>query len=122
MQAEMLREKKIISPWLFPAEDGGQCKPNHLLEKWNTYKKQHGLSSTIHEMRHTFISLHKSEMPLDLLKMITGHTPSTDTLGIYGHELEGDLDRAAAISDRVFGDILGNVLKPKVPTGSKKKK
>ena len=29
-----------------------------------------------------------------------------DTLGIYGHEVAGELDRAAAEVEEIFGDIL----------------
>ena len=41
-----------------------------------------------------------------LIKMIVGHTASTDTFGIYGHEVDGELQRAANIMDDIFIKLL----------------
>ncbi len=105
-QLAMLKRARSMSPWLFPAEDRKQCNPRHIYAKWLTYRKQHGIASNIHELRHTYTSVLKSDMPLELLKMTLGHSVSTDTIGIYGHEFHDDLKRAADISDAVFERIL----------------
>ncbi len=52
------------------------------------------------------ISLTKSDLPKPLLKMIVGHSETMDTLGTYGHEVEGELQRAANILDDVFNQLL----------------
>lgn len=105
-QAENLKENGIISPYLFPAIDGQKMSPDHLGKTWKAYKTQHGIKSTLHELRHTLISVSKADMPEELLKLVVGHTAKTDTFGIYGHEFEGDLERAANIFDSIFDRLL----------------
>ena len=58
-------------------------------------------------MRHTLISLAKADVPEQLLKMVVGHSDSMDTFGVYGHEVDGELKRAAALLDGVFDRVLG---------------
>ena len=101
-----LKENSIISPYLFPALDGQQMSPDHLGKTWRAYKTQHGIKSTLHELRHTLISVSKADMPEELLKLVVGHTANTDTFGIYGHAVEGDLERAANIFDSIFDKLL----------------
>ena len=103
----MLRRAGIISPWLFPDPEGECTDPKLLYERWDRYRKQHGISATLHELRHTFVSANKADMPLELLKGIVGHSASMDTIGIYGHEIDGEKLRAAGIVDDVFGRLLG---------------
>jgi integrase len=102
-QERMLKLKGIISPWVFPDEYGNRLDPRHLYRKWNTYKKQHGLSSNLHEMRHTMISVTKADLPESLLNRVVGHSK---TIGTYRHDVDGELNRAANIIDNVFDKIL----------------
>jgi len=83
--------------------------PNKILWRWRTYREQYGLESNIHEMRHTMISAVENDMPEPLLKRVVGHGKTMDTHGIYGHEVDGDLDRAAEICEEVFAKWLGPV-------------
>ncbi len=105
-QQQMLKASGIISPYIFPDEHGEKLEPGHLYEKWSTFRKQNNISCSLHEMRHTLISVTKSDMPKELLKLLVGHTSNTDTFGIYGHEVEGDLLRTANILDDVFNRLL----------------
>lgn len=57
-------------------------------------------------MRHTFVSLNK-DMPDALKKLILGHSEDMDTDGTYGHEMEGDMDRAARMMDKALAKIIG---------------
>ena len=74
--------------------------------KWATYSKQHGIKCSLHEMRHTFISVAKADVPEQLLKQAVGHTKNMDTFGVYGHEVEGEMTRVANIMDNVFDVLL----------------
>lgn len=47
------------------------------------------------------------DMPEALKKLILGHSENMDMEGTYGHEMEGDLDRAAAMMDEALMKILG---------------
>lgn len=105
-QRKMLKELGIISPWVFPDECGDMLKPHHLYKKWAYYSKQHGINCSLHEMRHTMISVAKADVPEQLLKQAVGHSNSMDTFGVYGHRLEGEAARVADILDNVFNAIL----------------
>lgn len=98
----MLEEKGIVSEWIFPDMYGDQPNSNAVYKQWYTYRNQHGIEASIHELRHTFISIQKADMPLTLLKSVVGHSDSMDTIGVYGHEVEGDQERAADIIDNAF--------------------
>jgi integrase len=105
-QADMLKRYSIVSPWLFPNQEGDSTDSNSLYKHWYTYRKQHGIESSIHELRHTMVSILKSDMPEALMKMMVGHSESMDTDGIYGHEFSGDLERTAKIVDNVYDRLL----------------
>lgn len=78
---------------------------NAMYKQWQHYRDQHGIKSTLHELRHTTVSLVKTELPEDLLKQMIGHSDSMDT-GRYKHEVEGDLEKTAKIVEGVFSKIL----------------
>ncbi|MBQ8216466.1 MAG: tyrosine-type recombinase/integrase [Oscillospiraceae bacterium] len=106
-QEAMLKARGIISPWLFPAPDGGRLSPTSLYSTWRKgYGKHHGMDVSLHELRHTFVTIAKLEMPEALLKDVVGHGASMDTFGVYGHEIDGDKQRAADIIDNIFNRIL----------------
>ena len=105
-QKEYLKAEGIESDWIFPDQYGDMPDPNTIHHRWMTYAKQHGISSNIHELRHTFISMNKSDMPIELLKMVAGHSKSMDTIGIYGHAVDGDQERAAQIMDYTFVSLM----------------
>ena len=60
---------------------------------------------TPYEMRHTFVSVNK-EMPEGLKKLVVGHSRDMDTEGTYGHEMAGDLEKAAEYIDAAFRQLL----------------
>lgn len=107
-QQQMLRDNYLISPWLFPDEHGNITDTNHLQRLWNSYRKQHKISCTLHELRHTFISAVKSDMPVALLKQQVGHAANTDSIGIYGHMMDGDIEATAVVIENVINRLLGN--------------
>ena len=104
-QKELLKRFGIISPWVFPARDGGMVQPNNVYRQWRTYCGQHGINSSIHELRHTMISIVKSDIPETLLKQVVGHSKSMDT-GLYQHVVDGDAERTSTLIDNVFDRIL----------------
>lgn len=105
-QASMLKREGIISPWLFPDEHGERLDSNHFYKAWASYRKAHGITVSLHELRHTYISIMKYDMPEEMLKEMVGHTKSMDTYGVYGHTVEGDREAAASIMDDVFSRLL----------------
>lgn len=105
-QNKMLKERCIVSCWLFPDEDGGPMDTNKLYDRWRTYASQHGINTSLHELRHTFISVVKADLPEQLLKPMVGHSVNMDSYAVYGHEVDGDRKRTAEIVDNVFRNII----------------
>lgn len=106
-QRAMLDEAGVgESEWVFPDRYGERANPNHIYDQWRTWCTQNGLKLSLHEIRHTFVSMNKADLPAELLKATVGHSSSMDTFGVYGHQVEGDLHRAAAIIDDVFKRVL----------------
>lgn len=105
-QADMLKSRGIISPWVFPDETGQRIDPNHLYYKWLSYRRQHEIDCNLHEMRHTLISIAKADVPEQLLKRVVGHSKTMDTFGIYGHDVDGEIQRVASILDDTFNRLL----------------
>ena len=106
-QEAMLRDLGIRSKYLFPMEDGSASSPNHLWNHWRTYRAQHGIDCSIHELRHTFVSMMTTTLPASMLKAVVGHSESMDTDGVYSHEVDGDKKKAAAMIDSVLSKHLG---------------
>lgn len=105
-QRKMLRKAGIVSPWVFPGPDGERIHPDRIDREWMLYRKQNGITSSIHELRHTMISVVSPEVPDALLKPIVGHSEAMDT-DIYRHVVDGQAARAAELIDDVFSRILG---------------
>lgn len=75
-QRKMLQRKGLVSPWVFCDQYGERPSPNCVYDQWDTYRKHHGIRSNLHELRHTFISVNKSDLPLELMKSVVGHSQS----------------------------------------------
>lgn len=105
-QNEMLKGKGIVSPYLFPSADGSRTDPAKLGKEWIKARKAMGITASMYEMRHTYISIVKSDMPDPLLRATVGHSTHMDTYKVYGHELEGDMQRAAEMAGAAFDRVL----------------
>ena len=106
LQKDWLAGCGIESEYIFPSPSGDVMDTKALYKHWLKYREEYGIKSTLHELRHTMISLVKADMPEQLLKPIVGHGVNMDTFGVYGHEVEGDLERASEILDNVFENIV----------------
>jgi integrase len=105
-QITMLRQHGVISPYLFPDQNGNATKQSVAYRQWIRYREHNGISDiTPYELRHTFFSVNK-EVPKELVKMVGGHSDEFDTFGTYGHRLEGELTRAAELINDAYVDIL----------------
>lgn len=60
---------------------------------------------TPYEMRHTFVSVAK-RLPEAQVKMLVGHSQNMDTFGVYGHEVDGELQQTAEQLGQIFSDLL----------------
>lgn len=105
-QRALLRRAGIISPYLFPNADGERIIEHSLYHAWERYCRANGIPHvSLYELRHTYISVNK-EMPEGLKKMVVGHSRDMDTEGVYGHQMAGDLERAAQYSEAAFAALI----------------
>ena len=106
-QEAALRERGIVSPFVFPDVDGGPMTQKKYYTHWKRYCEHHGITEGTkpYELRHTYCSVN-DEMPDGLKKMTMGHSKSMDTDGVYGHRKRGDMERAAAFSDEAMAPYL----------------
>ncbi len=74
--------------------------------RWKKYCDYNNINYVSpYELRHTFISIAKN-LPQGDLKTLIGHSDSMDTLGVYGHEVDGELINIANSLDTIFDNIL----------------
>lgn len=98
----IIRNKPLSTPWVFCSKSGGPLSQSTLRNAWIRTAADRQLPGSVYTLRHTFISMMKNEMPLTMLQQIVGHSPKIDTVGIYGHVVDGELKKAASIVDISF--------------------
>ena len=104
-QKAMLRACSIISPWVFPGEDGTPTTEQMVYRYWRRWCDHNGVENTsLYELRHTFVSIN-ADVPDALLKQMVGHSATMDTRGVYGHEVDGQNQQAAAMVEAAFDRI-----------------
>ncbi|WP_329385661.1 site-specific integrase [Anaerofustis butyriciformans] len=108
---DILKEQKqqfnINSDYIFCNQYGERTNPKLLSSRFKQYALYNKLSRhTLHELRHTFISLNKDNLSISILKDFVGHSPNMKTLDIYGHAIDNEtLEASKSINSR-FYDIL----------------
>ena len=105
-QQGFLRAASIKSAYIFPDEQGDPANPRVLYDRWKFYRREHGLNCSPYELRHTAASMAQAEVPEALLKRVFGHSKSMDTYGVYGHEVDGELDLVAQKLEAAYDRIL----------------
>lgn len=111
-QLAMLKEAGVVSPFLFPGRDGEHLVYETYRAHWERYRDYHGLSPrTLYEMRHTFFALSKS-LPLELVKLMAGHSKSFASFDVYGGELEDESQQLSEMIDQTVRCILDDTPPP----------
>ena len=109
-QRALLRDRGIFSQYIFPSESGEPSVEQNIYRAWNRYCEFHGINKiSLYELRHTNFSVNK-EMPAAYKKMLFGHSEAFDGDFVYSHEMDGDLENAAAMNEKAFLGII-NMLK-----------
>ncbi len=105
-QEKLLRENNIDSDYIFPNEYGDFIPYQTYYKHWKRYRDYHNLSkASPYELRHTFVSVVKT-LPEGLLKQVVGHSESMDTYGVYSHNIDGDMEKAAIEIQTIFSEII----------------
>lgn len=106
-QKAYMKQQGIVSPWVFPATDGGPAAEPSVYRAWRSYCEKTGIPKiSLYEMRHTFAS-NNYDMPEPLIKALMGHSTSMDTWGQYGHKLDGQDEAALDYVNRKLEILLG---------------
>lgn len=104
------------SEWIFTNTLGSPLDEQTLYKAWVRLTYALGLPAvSLYELRHTMISMVKDDLPLPMLKQVVGHSGSMDTLGVYGHEVDGEMDTAAAVIEDKFRELLAEDRAKNVP-------
>lgn len=105
-QKAMLKAAGIVSPYLFPAPDGNQSTSALLYKHWIKYQKFNDLPGiSLYELRHTFVSVCKGNVPEPLIKPIIGHSSDMPSYKTYGHAMSGELEMVAKMIDSAYAEI-----------------
>ena len=106
-QKEAVKRRGIISPWVFPAQDGDHAAQKFVSRSWTALCKAEGITPgvTMYGLRHTFVSM-TGDMPDGLKKRRVGHSQNMDTEGIYGKHFNGDDQLEAAYIEERISTIL----------------
>ena len=99
--------KNLNTPWIFCDKHGDKGNQSTMRNNWLELKKERNLPGTIYGLRHTFISMMKTNLAEQTIKDIVGHSVSMTTFETYGHLVDGEDRKAAQIIDLTYGALLG---------------
>lgn len=99
--------RNLNTPWVFCDKHGDKGNQSTMRNNWIELKKERNLPGTIYGLRHTFISMMKTNLAEQTIKDIVGHSVSMTTFETYGHLVDGEDRKAAQIIDLTYGALLG---------------
>lgn len=99
------KEAGFISRYIFAEKSGEHIAYRKINSEFAKLKAK-GITHTMHELRHTFVSLTDSELPLALLKKSIGHSAAMTTQKTYSHTTQGDIEKIRAGVDKAFSEII----------------
>ncbi len=105
-QKKLMARYGVVSKYVFSNVAGGFAAPDAVSREWSKFAKLKGIGCTLHELRHTYISVVKADMPLALLKETVGHSVNMDTIKTYGSYVDGEAAIAAEIADKAFARVI----------------
>lgn len=86
---------RLNSEYIFCNHAGEIPRQTATIHSWDSISHALNTSASPYSLRHTFISYMSHSVPESALKELVGHSASMDTYGVYGHVVNGDLERTA---------------------------
>ena len=102
IEQQLAKSKDLESEWIFCNRFGGPGTQHGAYMGWRRIAKERSLSGSPYGLRHTFISLSKRSLSKQDIQDYVGHSSSMDTFGVYGHEVDGEMQETARILDITF--------------------
>ena len=100
-------KRGLITPYVFANPHNGEPDYIGIYHQWEQYCRSNGIDGiTLHELRHTTVTLSMGKISLDLLKPVIGHTSSMDTFGVYGHESYDGIKTVGDELQEIFRNII----------------
>jgi len=93
---------RLRSEYIFCNHAGKSARQTDCIHSWNRIRDEMETKASPYSLRHTFISFMAMDMPEESLKKLVGHSASMDTYGVYGHAVNGDMERNAQASNIVL--------------------
>lgn len=106
IEQQLAKAKKLDSEWIFCNRFGGPGTQHGAYMGWRRIAAERSLSGSPYGLRHTFISLTKGRLSKQDVQDYVGHSYSMDTYGVYGHEVDGEMEKTAKILDITFSHHL----------------
>ena len=104
---QLNRIKDYDTEWLFPNLIGDQPTQRQYCYEYHKL----GLPASPRVLRHTFVSLIKYDVPLEIIKAEIGHSKQMTTLETYGKRLNGiDDERSADLIDSALMNKLEGII------------
>lgn len=100
------RTEYMHSEWVFPSHSGTMPSQSSAKKSLDRISKKLGTHVSPYELRHTFISMVKNDLPEQMIKQIVGHSVAMDTFGTYGHAVNGEIERASAQISTIYRTVL----------------
>ena len=105
-EEKTLKENHIISKYLFPDLNGGHLNPQKISNRFKKYAEYNNLSKhTLHELRHTFVSLNVEDIEDETMLEIVGHANKKITEN-YKHIVVDRLSKASSSIDERMENVL----------------
>lgn len=108
---EILKRQKaktsaLCSEWIFCNTIGNKPAQTNVYDCYKRLAELHGFGGSPYSLRHTFVSMVKNDVPLEMLKAVVGHSDAMDTLGVYGHRVNGEMEQTARVIDLALASRL----------------
>lgn len=110
LKKQLSNTEHLHSKWIFCALDGDIINPKTVYKQYRKIGAAKDIHGSPYTLRHTFVSIMKHDLDIDALKRVVGHSSNFDTLGVYGHELTGEMQKSAAVIDKTFNNIMQGII------------
>lgn len=98
-QRAMLALEMVLSEYVFPSHTGQPVMPGTYYTSIRRIAAKHGVHVSVHELRHTFVTLAGRGVDIQALQQMLGHATATQTLDLYQHLTAEVLEQAANAVD-----------------------